>query len=304
MFVFVSHQSSAAESAEAAFRIVGYLPDYRTAEYDLSRATGLTDLIVFSAEPTADGRVNLDRLQGVPWSKLRQFKTAHRVRLILCLGGWDRSKHFSDVVETEQKMAAFVDSVVQLCLDRRLDGVDLDWEHPKNEAEQIGYGRLLAELNRAFDEHGLVLSVTIAAWQKLPTEAIDSVDWVNVMAYDHDGSHSTFDGAVRDVELQKDQGVPLQKITLGLPFYGRHVINRDVAKSYQELRTAYRLTPETDEVDGFSFNGPATIRRKTEFAQQRGLAGVMIWELGQDAVGEQSLLQVIRRTVASPLASP
>jgi hypothetical protein len=41
------------------------------------------------------------------------------------------------------------------------------------------------------------------------------------------------------------------------------------------------------------------VRRKTEFALKAGLAGVMFWELGQDAAGDGSLLKVIRSTVAS-----
>lgn len=32
------------------------------------------------------------------------------------------------------------------------------------------------------------------------------------------------------------------------------------------------------------FNGPTTLRRKTAFAASEGLAGVMVWELGQDDV--------------------
>jgi GH18 family chitinase len=47
------------------------------------------------------------------------------------------------------------------------------------------------------------------------------------------------------------------------------------------------------------FNGPELIRRKTEFALEAGLAGVMFWERGQDAAGDGSLLKVIRSTVAS-----
>jgi hypothetical protein len=48
------------------FRIVGYLPDYRAADFDPASARCLTDLIVFSAEPTKDGDLSLDRLKSVP----------------------------------------------------------------------------------------------------------------------------------------------------------------------------------------------------------------------------------------------
>lgn len=118
-------------------RIVGYLPDYRAAEVDLVAARSLTDLIVFSALPTAEGGLDLSRLkQVVPWSKLREFKTRERVRLILCVGGWDRSGQFATVAASAPKRQKFVQAVVRFCLEERFDGVDLDWEHPKDAGEQ------------------------------------------------------------------------------------------------------------------------------------------------------------------------
>jgi GH18 family chitinase len=48
-----------------------------------------------------------------------------------------------------------------------------------------------------------------------------------------------------------------------------------------------------------NYNGPATIQRKTELAM-RLVGGIMIWELSQDARGNDSLLRVIGATVAAP----
>ena len=52
--------------------------------------------------------------------------------------------------------------------------------------------------------------------------------------------------------------------------------------------------PEADTAGGFHFNGPTTIRRKTQHAVQGGYGGVMIWELGQDAAGKASLVDAVR----------
>src|SRR5262249_2431265 len=71
-----------------AFRVAGYLPDYRAKGFDLEAAKGLTDLIVFSATVPADGGIDRSGLKRVEWEKLRAFKTRQRVRLILCVGGW------------------------------------------------------------------------------------------------------------------------------------------------------------------------------------------------------------------------
>ena len=83
----------------SSFRIVGYLPNYR--EFDSVSTRGLTDLILFSATPTAKGDLDLSRLKKMPWAKLRAFKTQQRVRLILCVGGWERSANFATVATSD-----------------------------------------------------------------------------------------------------------------------------------------------------------------------------------------------------------
>jgi GH18 family chitinase len=276
---------------------VGYLPDYQAADFDLAAARGLTDLIVFSAEPGKDGALDLNRLRNVPWARLREFKTRERVRLVLCVGGWARSKHFPAVAVSDAARRAFVKSAVQTCLTERLDGIDLDWEHPKNDEEQAGYAALLAACREGFRPHGLVLSVTMAAWQKLPREAFGSVEAVQVMSYDNKGRHATFDAARADVTTLLGQGAPPEKLVLGLPFYGRPIAGGGDARTYRQIVARYRPAPDTDEVDGIYWNGPATLRRKTRFALEFGLGGVMIWELGQDAPGKQSLLGAIHEAV-------
>jgi chitinase len=279
------------------FRIVGYLPDYRALDFDPKAVRGLTDLIVFSGQLTDTGEIDLSRLKKVSWAKLKEFKTHHRVRLILCVGGWERSKQFAIVSESPDKRSTFVKSAIKLCLDERLDGLDLDWEHPKNKAEEEGYGKLLADLKEGFRPHGLVLSVTIAAWQKLPKEAYTVVDWVNVMAYDHKDRHSTLEGAQSDIKRLLDAGIPAEKLTLGLPFYGRHRTDREKTLTYREIVAKHHPKADVDEIEHIYFNGPNTIRKKVEFARTSKLAGVMIWELGQDATGEQSLLKMIEAVV-------
>ena len=282
-----------AMAGDPEFRIAGYLPDYRMDAFDADQTDGLTDLIVFSAEPTETGILNLSRLAGAPWPELRRCKTEHRVRLLLAIGGWERSKHFAAVAASSELRATFVTDVVEHCLSLRLDGVDLDWEHPDGADQERSYGQLMSELRASFEPHGLMLSVTIAGWQQLPDDAIRAVDWVNVMAYDHDGRHSTYDNAVQEVQSLVSRGVPAGKITFGLPFYGRHVTERNTTRTWREIVATDKPADDVDEINGVYFNGPLTIRRKTRFARDTKLAGVMFWELGQDAPGDASLLDVI-----------
>jgi GH18 family chitinase len=132
--------------------------------------------------------------------------------------------------------------------------------------------------------------------------AIDAVDAFHLMSYDGEGPHSTFEMAKSDVQRLIDQGVPQAKIRLGLPFYGRGVTNRNEVKTYAEIVAAQSrpLNLEklnSNDFNGISFNGPAMIRSKTEWARNQKLNGVMIWEIGQDATGDDSLLKVILKTL-------
>jgi chitinase len=286
-------------STASAFRIGGYLPDYRAAQFHPETIVGLTDLFLFSAEPTATGQLDRSRLDRFPWATLHDLQRSQGIRLLLCVGGWGRSTHFAAVSASEPLRREMVASAVQICLEKGLDGLDLDWEHPANQNEQQGYADLLVDLHRAFQPHGLVLSLTMAAWQSIPQQAFDAVDLVQIMAYDHPGPHSTFNAARTDVQTLIATGAPATKLILGLPFYGRDKTNRQRTMSYRDIAAQYRPEPHVNEVDNLYFNGPELIREKTEFAIQAGLAGVMFWEWGQDAAGDQSLLKVIHSTVTS-----
>lgn len=284
------------------FRVVAYLPEYR--EFKPEAALGVTDLIVFSAEPAVDGGLDMKRLERTPWSALCEFKTRQGVRLILCVGGWERSANFATIASNPDLRKRFATEAVRVCLERRLDGIDLDWEHPKDAGEQEHYADLLITLREVFRPHGLMLSVTMAAWQGVPEKGFAAVDWVNIMSYDNPGRHSTEEQAKKDVAMVIDKGASPGQITLGLPFYGRDVTKPDRVLTYQEIVAKYHPANTVNEVDNLFFNGPDLIRRKCRMARDGGLAGVMVWEIGQDAPGKQSLLKVITTTVNSKPRRP
>lgn len=289
-----------AGEAPRPLRVIGYLPDYRLATFEDNAASLVTDIIVFSAEPEASGKLNTQRLPAEQLKRLKQIKQRTRVGLLLCVGGWERSKSFPELAAAAATRQRFAQEVIRFCLDQRFDGIDLDWEHPANATEQQNYALLLQDLKAGFQEHGLSLSVTMAAWQQLPEAGFKAVDAVHIMAYDHQGRHSTFDGAKRDVQSLRDRGVPADKLVLGLPFYGRGVTKPDRVLTYAEIQQKYAPAPDKDEVDGIYFNGPETLTLKVEYARQAGLQGVMIWELGQDSTGQQSLLRIVRRVAIEP----
>ena len=212
------------------------------------------------------------------------------------MGGWGRSADFAKAAAADAGRQKFSAALVKFCQDNEFDGADLDWEHPANETEQRDYGLLLAAIRQAFEPHHLQLTIAVAGWQALTNEAIQAVDRVHLMAYDAKGRHSTFEFAEADVARLQKAGVPLARICLGVPFYGRGMKDSSKTLPYSDIVAKFRPAPDVDEVDGVYFNGPQTFERKTKLAQSKKLAGVMIWELGQDAPEGASLLQLIHRT--------
>lgn len=277
------------------FCVAGYLPDYRVDEIDPAAAESLTDLIYFSIQPSAEGEVQAAKLSAATLEKLQSLKRRGKLRLLVALGGWDRSQGFAPMASNAQTRRNFVANLTAFCRERHFDGVDFDWEHPANRAEEEAYAALLVETSEAMHREHKIVTIAMAAWQHLEPKAFAAVNRIHLMAYDHDGRrHSTFERAQADVERLIEQGVEPAKICLGLPFYGRGMDDRSQVKTYAELAAKGDLAADVDEAAGIYFNGPATVQKKTRYARDLGLAGVMIWELGQDAPGASSLLRAIK----------
>ncbi|CAN5451370.1 glycosyl hydrolase family 18 protein [soil metagenome] len=296
-------QDAAPKSSPA--RIVGYLPEYRLRSFQPTQAKLVTDIVFFAVSPRSNGDAGLEQIKPATWQMLETIRKTSGVRLHLCLGGWNRSKGFAALSASPEARKRLAEQLVEFCQKHHFAGVDVDWEHPQSPAELANHGKLMTELHRAFAPHKLELSMAVAGWQELAPETIRAVDRVHLMAYDGEGKHSTLDFARKDIDRLIKRGVAANKICLGVPFYGRKITNHDRTLTYGEIVSRFHSRPDVDEVDGFYFNGPQTIEQKVKLAQDRKLAGIMIWELGQDASGSAALLPVIRGAVdaASPAKS-
>jgi chitinase len=108
-------------------------------------------------------------------------KRNRHLKLLLSIGGWTYSPSFHPVVVSPAHRAEFVRSAVKLVEDYGLDGLDVDYEYPQNDAQAMGYVHLLRELRTALDEHArhkradyrFLLTVSIPAMNRkcCPSEA-------------------------------------------------------------------------------------------------------------------------------------
>ena len=272
--------------------VVGYLPHYRAGTIDKLQVEKLTDIIFFSISPKADGSLDTSRVKPEVLKKLTHRAHAKNTRVHICVGGWNLSGGFVPMTTNAKARTAFVRNLTTYIRAHRLQGADVDWEHPKGAAQIANYQKLLIELKRAFAPHRLWLTVAVPGWgDHIQSATFPFIDRIHVMAYDQGTPHAPFAGAVKELRHWESRKAPKTKLVLGLPFYGRNA--QDATATYAEIIRKHRPRPGADEAGGFHFNGPTTIQRKTAFAIQQGYAGVMIWELGQDAAGKSSLLNAV-----------
>ncbi len=282
--------------SDSGFLIIGYLPDYRELNPEWGKC--LTDIIYFSAEPQADGGLDTSRLNENVIQKLREMQAHYGTRILISIGGWERSKQFAAMTANEQTRRHFVESLAEYVHKNKLNGTDFDWEFPQSETEFQNYILLLKEIRANFQPKGLILSVALSPDSEFPLKGFFVADRIQIMSYDRSPQHSTYEQAVQDLQTFLDAGMPREKLILGLPFYGRKTVPPYNESTYAEIMDQYHPSPEIDEVNGIYFNGIATIQKKTCLALNENIGGVMIWELGQDTTDNTSLLQATRQVIA------
>jgi GH18 family chitinase len=229
------------------------------------------------------------------------------VRVMISIGGGDQSGALAPLLGADQA-DAFVAALLDYVLAHELDGVDVDVEG--SVPGTADYAPFVLKLGAALHARHRLISAALATWvaNDVADGALESFDFINVMAYDHCGAwtdaceQSTYDAAVADLATFSGR-VAADRLVLGVPFYAWCWGNCSAdALSYAELLAAYPDAPAQDwiERDGaqLSYNGTATLMRKVELARAHG--GVMIWELGHDAPGEASLLRAIVSQLRAP----
>lgn len=281
--------------AEQTFRIAGYLPEYRVKGLEATDIEGLTDLVVFSIQPRANATLDASAWPKEKLRKAGRLARSVNARLLVAVGGWGRSAGFAEMTRTDESRGRFARELLTFCKAHGFAGVAYDWEFPRNSREEAGMSKLLGDTRRLFGPSGRTVEIAVNPAKNLPKEWTIQVDAVQVMSYDNDARHATYEQAVADLDAMTRDAHP-KKLLLGLPFYGRGTANRNKAMSYAEIHRRFRPKADQDEAGGYFFNGPATLTQKVKLARTRGLGGVMVWEIGQDAEDGDSLLRTIVTT--------
>ena len=113
----------------------------------------------------------------------------------------------SRVMNSYEKRKEVIEQIVNLCIEYKLDGINLDFENMKKEDKDL-YSRFIIELMPRMKELGLVLSVDVTAPDGSDTWSLcfdrhvigDVADYIIFMGYDEYGASSTKAGTTAGLD--------------------------------------------------------------------------------------------------------
>lgn len=282
-------------------RVVGYLPTYRSLDPARIDFDTLTHLCIAFANPTTPDQIDFD---APPASINALVAAAHAkgVQVLVSIAGAAGGASVETAIQPGS-VDTFITALLDLVSRYELDGIDVDIEG--SHVQAVTYTPFVTKLSAALPE-GKLLTAAVATWNgdDFPDAALAEFDFINLMSYDHCGTwsdaceHSLYSESLSELQYWENQrGIPADRMVLGVPFYGYCWGSSCPAGAltYPEILAFNPEGRTNDYLMGagytISLNGPATLAQKVELSKMHG--GIMIWELGQDGTGEDSLFSVI-----------
>ncbi|KAI9866473.1 MAG: hypothetical protein M1813_001023 [Trichoglossum hirsutum] len=303
------------------------------------------DGTVYLSDEWADTQITVDGTQGCLRSLALLKQQNKYLKLILSVGGGGvGSQHFAEVAARPTTRETFGQTARDLVVRFQLDGLDIDWEHPSDQQQGLDYIFLLDAVRRYLPAPRYTLTSALPAG----TWALENInlsvahhflDYINLMAYDFSGPwidtyghHAQLYSPARPhsdaaclsgdsaVTYLRTKGVPLSKVILGIPAFGRSFLGVDkttgkyTGHGGEEGIFEYKDLPRPgaqEYVDrevgaayctggdgGFvSYDNPATVAMKAAYATRNGLGGLFFWTGTADAPSPRSLVETAFRTL-------
>ncbi|MCJ8211978.1 glycoside hydrolase family 18 protein [Mucilaginibacter sp. RS28] len=330
--------------------IIGYVGGFRgLIDTNLVDARKLTHInYAFVDIKNNRAFLHYERTDTANFSMLRKLKKVNPdLKILISIGGWAWSGRFSDAMLSDTARTAFAASAVDIIRKYQLDGVDIDWEYPND----IGAGNvfrpedkhtytlmfhdLRKELDQLEHETGkkLLLTAAVGGFKRfLQNTEMGQVqrylNYVNLMTYDYfqdslkiavhhtnlyaSRKYQTRDDADKAVNDFMEAGVPVEKLVMGLAFYGRSAKVRDAInyglgdttagrmpgrgftfikdslltnkdfKYYrdQDAKAPYLFNAATKQF--ISYDDEWSVKAKCNYVLKKHMAGVMFWEYADD----------------------
>lgn len=303
-------QQNESEVVEPAYVVVGYVTSWEERMPDPMLVTHYNYAFGHVTDSFDSVRVdNPERLRAIVALK----EVNPDLKVMLSVGGWG-SGRFSEMAGDEANRQSFAANCRKTVEEYALDGIDIDWEYPTSSSAGISsspddkqsFTYLMRDLRAAIGPDCLLTFADYADTTYVDFRAVmPYVDFVNLMTYDianppyhHSALYrSAIAGdlcVAEAVDHHLEAGVPLAKLVMGMPFYGRASTTYegqraygklDYAGVYEERWDTTSLVPYLVDADGqmvLAHENVQSITHKCEYIRNKGLRGAMYWDADND----------------------
>ena len=273
-------------------RVVGYLPSYRTSAINSIDFSALTHCCL-SFMTYANGTLTSGFSDSTVQTIVNKCH-ANNVKALIAIGGGSGFNTSDNPFGTAAKRTSFVNQIMTYVDRLNLDGVDIDIEVTDSNTWS-NFDAMCSELSGRLKAEGKLLTMAVSSWFTDPIQnsTYNYFDFVNLMTYDAafgDGPVAPMSQITNMVNYYGNRGISKERMTIGVPFYGYSSGAKDY--TYSQIIAMDANNKNLDYYNGIYYNGEKTIREKAELSKDYG--GIMIWELGQDSFGSNSLLAAIK----------
>ena len=308
---------------DGGFIIVGY--DYGPSDGSALPNPEFLTHINFAFGKVASDHETLEISKSKRLKKVVALKKSYpHLKVVLSVGGWG-AKYFSGMAADEAKRKAFCKNCLDAVNEYGLDGIDIDWEYPGEETSQHieassndrnNFTLLAKDLRETLGDGKLVTMATSAEDVHVNfSDVLKYMDWVNIMTYDmghptssnnkhnaalYSSSMSSKSYCDKAVRMHYNAGVPYDRMTLGMPFYGRddhHAftegdddnlvrfkdlqIGKYTERWDNDAKVPYLTDPGTGSMV-LSYDNEESIALKANYVREKGLKGAMYWAIQYD----------------------
>ncbi|MDQ0154546.1 glycoside hydrolase family 18 protein [Robertmurraya andreesenii] len=146
--------------------LLGYLQDYR--DPSMVPYRDLTHVIFSFAHPTNDGGLLLNG-EMAEQNLTTVVSKAHEAdtKAILAIGGWyniqggESYPYFREAISSAEKRTRFIKEINKIVDQENLDGIDIDFEHPRTLEDARNLATFMKDLNQTLDQKNKELSIAV-----------------------------------------------------------------------------------------------------------------------------------------------
>lgn len=302
-------QGQVSESPIQQKVVVGYITSWSDRIPDPEIVTHLNYAFGHVSENYDSIRIdNTERLRAIV-----SLKDNHpQLKVMLSIGGWG-SGRFSEMASDERTRLSFAQTCRKVIDNYGLDGIDIDWEYPTCSDAGISssvddtdnFTLLMRDIRQAIGQRLLTFADYADTSYVDYRSVMPYIDFINLMTYDMADPPYHHSALYRSeitsklcsseaIDRHIEAGVPLSKLVMGMPFYGRpskdYKGNRPYGKMihdnlYEERWDSIAQVPYLVDESGkmvLAYENVLSIRLKCEYIIEKGLRGAMYWDCDND----------------------